>query len=281
LQRCPRLDRMSDMDSEDYVHGYSSFESQRLTDQAETLSQLLHHDSIFRPPGLVLEAGCGTGAQTVTLSKMNPECSFISIDISSESLAIAQQVINKNHIGNVYFQQADLLQLPFPDEYFDHIFVCFVLEHLPDPAITLDSLKKALKKGGTITIIEGDHGSAFFYPSSKYAQKAIDCLIEIQAAPGADSLIGRRLYPLITSVGFQNVYVSPRFVYADGGHPLMQDGFTRKTFTAMVQGVREQVLKTKMMSETDWDRGITDLYRTAEPDGTFCYTFFKATAKKQ
>jgi hypothetical protein len=33
-----------------------------------------------------------------------------------------------------------------------------------------------------------------------------------------------------------------------------------------------------MMSEADIDKGITDLYRTAEADGVFCYTFFKAGA---
>ncbi len=36
-----------------------------------------------------------------------------------------------------------------------------------------------------------------------------------------------------------------------------------------------------MMSEADWDRGIADLYRTAEPDGVFCYTFFKAVGFKE
>jgi SAM-dependent methyltransferase len=271
---------MSETNSGDYVHGYSASESRRLADQADTLSRLLHHDSIFSPPGLVLEAGCGTGAQTVTLAQLNPECSFISIDISEESLAIAQEAVSRKQLGNVHFQQANILDLPFPAEHFDHIFVCFVLEHLAEPVKALKALKKALKTGGTITVIEGDHGSAFFYPHSKYAQQAINCLIKLQASPGGDSLIGRRLYPLLTSAGFHNVSVSPRFVYADGSRPEMQDGFTRKTFSAMVDGVREQVLNSKMMSEADWNKGIADLYRSAEPDGTFCYTFFKATAGK-
>jgi hypothetical protein len=32
-----------------------------------------------------------------------------------------------------------------------------------------------------------------------------------------------------------------------------------------------------MMTPTEWAQGIADLYRTCEPDGVFCYTFFKAT----
>ena len=51
----------------EYVHGYSEREIERLVDQATTLSELLHHDTFYPPGSLVLEAGCGVGAQTVTL----------------------------------------------------------------------------------------------------------------------------------------------------------------------------------------------------------------------
>jgi hypothetical protein len=44
----------------------------------------------------------------------------------------------------------------------------------------------------------------------------------------------------------------------------------------MVEGVREQALSRQLVDQDTFDKGIRDLYRTAEPDGTFCYTFFKA-----
>jgi hypothetical protein len=58
------------------------------------------------------------------------------------------------------------------------------------------------------------------------------------------------------------------------------DGFTRKTFTAMIEGVREPALAAKLMSQPDFDRGVADLHRTAESDGVFCYTFFKVVGAK-
>ena len=73
-----------------YVHGYTETEARRLADQANTLSHLLHHDSMFPPNSVILEAGCGTGAQTRILAKNNPECRFVSIDVSEESLAVAK-----------------------------------------------------------------------------------------------------------------------------------------------------------------------------------------------
>jgi hypothetical protein len=135
-----------------------------------------------------------------------------------------------------------------------------------------------LKPGGTITVIEGDHGSAYFYPDSDFAHHAVRCQVALQARAGGNALIGRALYPLLREAGFSEVHVSPRMVYVDSSKPDLVEGFTRKTFTAMIEGIRKPSLESRMMSEADFDKGIADLHRTAEADGVFCYTFFKAGA---
>ncbi len=258
-----------------YVHGYHDREHERLVAQANTLAELLHHDTAYPPHTRVLEAGCGVGAQTVTLVANSPDAHFTCIDISPESLNAAEARMTTAEHSNAYFQQADLYELPFADETFDHVFVCFVLEHLPNPPAALQSLRRKLKPGGSITVIEGDHGSAYFHPRNDAADHAIRCLIELQARAGGDSLIGRRLYPLLTEAGFAGVSVSPRMVYADAGRPQLVEGFTKNTFTAMVEGVRHAALEARLIDPDIWDRGIAGLYRTAEEDGTFCYAFFK------
>ena len=259
-----------------YVHGYSAKESTRLTDQATTLTELLHADTLYLPGSLVLEAGCGVGAQTVILAGNSPRAAFTAIDISEASLAEAQRQAQEAGFTNVTFQHADIFDLPFVSAHFDHVFVCFVLEHLPNPAGALEALMRVLKPGGSITVIEGDHGSAYFHPDSVHARRAIQCLVDLQQQAGGDSLVGRRLYPLLVQAGYRDVNVSPRMVYADASRPALVDGFTRKTFTAMVEGIGEQAVGQGLMDEEGWAAGIKDLYRAAEDDGTFCYTFFKA-----
>ena len=106
----------------------------------------------------------------------------------------------------------------------------------------MTGLKKVLKPGGTMTVIEGDHGSVYFHPESRPARRAIQCLIDLQARAGGDSLIGRSLYPILIKAGFQDVRVSPRMVYVDASRPDLVDGFTRKTFTAMVEGVGHRAI---------------------------------------
>ena len=262
------------------MHGYDPRENARLQDQAGTLVDLLHSDTSYPAGSLVLEAGCGVGAQTVTLAQRSPRARFMSIDISPDSIAQAKRRTDAAGITNVQFREADIFALPFDPESFDHVFACFVLEHLPRPVAALAILKSLLKPGGTLTAIEGDHGSAYFHPGSDAAQKAIQCLVELQQAAGGNALIGRQLYPLMVEAGFDAVRVSPRMVYVDSGKPELVDGFTKKTFTAMIEGVRESAIQAGIVEPMAFDAGIRDLYRTAEADGVFCYTFFKGVGQK-
>lgn len=264
-----------------YVHGYSERESQRLYDQANTLDELLHCDSFFPENSSVLEAGCGVGSQTKIIAPKNPSCRFTSIDISETSLEKAGKTCQELNIKNVEFRQADIFNLPFAGESFDHIFVCFVLEHLSEPVNALLELKKLLKPGGSITVIEGDHGSVYFHPRSEKALLAIDCQVKLQALHGGNALVGREVYPLLLKAGFSSISVSPRMVYVDSSRPGLVEGFTKNTFTAMIEGVEGEALKNSLISESDWKQGIKDLYRTTEKDGVFCYTFFKGTAVKR
>jgi ubiquinone/menaquinone biosynthesis C-methylase UbiE len=259
-----------------YVHGYDPLESTRLQDQAKTLSDLLHSDTSYPVGSSVLEVGCGVGAQTITLARNSADARITSIDVSAISLEEAQAKIERAGLTNVQFEQADIFALSFAENSFDHIFVCFVLEHLSRPVEALMNLQRILRPGGTITVIEGDHGSAYFYPESAAAQAAIDCQIELQRAAGGNARIGRQLYPLLRQSGFDSVRVSPRMVYVDSSRPELVDGFTRRTFAAMIEGVREPAIGGGLIAADRFESGIQALHRTAESDGVFCYTFFKA-----
>lgn len=263
-----------------YVHGYDHRENLRLQDQASTLVELLHSDTSFPAGSRVLEAGCGVGAQTITLARNSPHAHITSFDISEASVTEARRRIESEGFSNVQFLRGNIFKLPFKREAFDHVFVCFVLEHLPNPVEALAVLRRLLRPGGTMTVIEGDHGSTYFHPDSEAAHKAIQCQVSLQQRSGGNAMIGRELYPLLVQAGFQAVRVSPRMVYVDASRPELVDGFTKKTFTAMIEGVRNAAVEAGIIDQLTFDQGIGDLYRTTEPDGVFCYTFFKAFATK-
>ena len=222
--------------------------------------------------------GCAVGAQTLELAGRSPGARFVAVDLSVQSAATARDRVAAAGRPNIRCAAADIFALPFGPASFDHVFASFVLEHLERPQAALELLRHVLRPGGTITVIEGDHGSAFFHPDSAAARAAIGCQVKLQAAAGGDAQIGRQLYPLLVRAGFGAVGVSPRLVYADGSRPDLMDRFTRKTFTAMIEGTRQPAIAAGLSTPEAFDAGIRDLYRTAGPDGSFCYTFFKATA---
>jgi SAM-dependent methyltransferase len=267
--------------SEIYVHGYHARESERLHDQAGTLVDLLHSDTAYPGGSKVLEAGCGVGAQTITLAQRSPDARFTSIDVSADSIAAAKRRADRAGLTNVEFRQDDIFALRLNPESFDHVFVCFVLEHLSRPLEALSILSRLLRPGGTITVIEGDHGSAYFHPDSRPAHAAIQCQVELQAEAGGNALIGRQLYPLMVEAGLDAVRVSPRMVYVDSSRPDLVEGFTRRTFTAMIEGVREPAIAAGLIEPPSFDAGVRDLHRTTEEDGVFCYTFFKGVGTKR
>ena len=267
--------------SETYVHGYHPREHERLQDQAGTLVDLLHSDTEYPGGSMVLEVGCGVGAQTVTLAQRSPGACFKAVDVSADSIAEAARRVDSAGLTNVELRQADIFALPFGAESFDHVFVCFVLEHLSRPVEALGILRDLLRPGGTITVIEGDHGSAYFYPESAAARAAIQCQVTMQRQAGGNALIGRQLYPLMVEAGLDAVRVSPRMVYVDSSRPDLVDGFTRKTFTAMIEGVRDSAIAAGLIEPNHFDAGVRDLHRTTQADGVFCYTFFKGVGERR
>lgn len=264
-----------------YVHGYTTRETQRLLEQSLILEDLLHTGTSFLKGERVLEAGCGVGAQTRILARRNPDAIFECVDISQEFIEQARGVAMQEGIENVTFIQADLYSLSYKPESFDHVFVCFVLEHLPDPAFALKIFKQVLKPGGSITLIEGDHGSGFWTPETGKSRMVWKGLIDSQIELGHDPNIGRRVFPLLNDAGFVIRDVSPRWVYADQSNPVLLNSVIHQIIAPMVYSAEKQVLDSAYMEQDDWDRGLTDIREVARhPEGTFFYTWFKGEGIK-
>ena len=98
----------------------------------------------------------------------------------------------------------------------------------------------------------------------------------LQCKAGGDAEIGRRLHPLLVGAGLREVRMSPRLVYVDASRPVLVESFIRNTFTAMVAGARDKAIRAGLTDAAAFDARIRTLLRTTEPDGVFCYTFFKA-----
>jgi hypothetical protein len=175
--------------SEPYVHGYHRARTNACRIRPELWSTYCTRHLHTR-----LEASSsklrGVGAQTVTLAQRSPARDFTSVDVSADSVAEAKRKTDAAGLTNVQFQQADIFALPFAPNP-DHVFVCFVLSTYRGPLRRWRFLP-LLRPGGTMTVVEGDHGSTFFHPDSSAARMAIQCQVELQRLAGGNALIGRQ-----------------------------------------------------------------------------------------
>ena len=98
----------------------------------------------------LLEAGCGTGQLSISLSRYMRE--IYAIDISEGSLALAKKFIDHNQIKNVNLIKMNIFNLFFENEFFDTIISNGVLHHTHNPELAFEKLCVKLKKNGYIII---------------------------------------------------------------------------------------------------------------------------------
>jgi len=95
---------------------------------------------------LILECGCGAGADTEILLKFGAQ--VIAVDLAGGFVA-KENLITSEKLQIV---QADIANLPLKENYFDIVFCHRVIQHTPDPADTLEHILKYVKTGGGVFV---------------------------------------------------------------------------------------------------------------------------------
>ena len=129
-----------------YLHGYTTTEQERLRRQARITEALIYRDIDFMDHTHILEVGCGVGAQTEILLRRFPDIRVTGIDLHPEQLAAARTGLESRPWcpGRYTLLEADATNTPFTAGQFDGAFLCWVLEHIPQPQRVLAEVKRVL-----------------------------------------------------------------------------------------------------------------------------------------
>ncbi|MFI7282810.1 class I SAM-dependent methyltransferase [Micromonospora chersina] len=147
-----------------------------------------------RARGRVLEVAVGTGRN---LSHYPADATLTGIELSPAMLTIAAQ--RAADLGrDVDLREGDAENLPFSDASFDTVVCVLSLCTIPDPATAIKEMKRVLKPGGRLLLL--DHiGSS--WPPIYVAQ----WLLERLTIRAAGEHFTRRQLPLVQAAGFRIV----------------------------------------------------------------------------
>lgn len=135
-------------------------------DFATSLSQGYQKDLILSAERMKLKGNeyiadlcCGTGKSTIACKKFLPEGIIVAIDNSEGMIKEAETKFNDK---NIIFSLADVMELDYPDNFFDAIFMAYGIRNMPDYEKCLVNLKRMLKPGGVVCFHEYSLNDNFF-----------------------------------------------------------------------------------------------------------------------
>jgi 2-polyprenyl-3-methyl-5-hydroxy-6-metoxy-1,4-benzoquinol methylase len=110
---------------------------------------------------VILDAGCGTGYKSLVLALANPGAKIVGIDLSEESVKLAEQRLQYHGVANAEFYALKIEDLPTLGLQFDYINADEVLYLLPDAIAGLQAMKSVIAPDGIIrTNLHSSNGRA-------------------------------------------------------------------------------------------------------------------------
>lgn len=115
-------------------------------------------------PGSVLDLATGSGDVAFALSKSLPaETEIVGMDFCQPMLDEAElKKKEKGGFANVVFQQGDGLALPIEDNSFGAVTISFGLRNMADRAKALGEMRRVLKPGGRLFVLEFSQPEPWF-----------------------------------------------------------------------------------------------------------------------
>lgn len=271
---------MSEKVSFPYIHGFSDEEQKRLLKQSRFTEHLIYSTVDFSTQRHIVEIGSGIGAQTGILLRRFPDLKITCVERSDRQLAAAQAYLATLPYakGRYSIEKMDASNLTFDSGSFDGAFVCWVLEHVPDPKRVLAEIRRVLHRGSCVYMNEVMNSSMFLDPYSPHTWKYWMAFNDFQHDNAGDPFIGAKLGNLLLSQGYQNIETKIKIEHFDNRSPQRRKEAIRFLKELLLSASNELV--TKQRVDTATVAGMKkelDLVE-ADPNAVYFYAFTQAYA---
>lgn len=264
-----------------YLHGFSPIEQERLRRQAKFAEHTIYQNINFSGNKRILEVGCGVGAQSEILLRRFPDIHLTGIDLSEKQLKSAEDSLGKLSYAKNRFslKMMNAENMTFTTENFDGAFVCFVLEHVPDPRRVLSEIRRVLQPGAVLYVTEVLNSSFFLDPYSPNVLKYWMAFNDYQYDQKGDPFMGAKLGNLLMQIGFRNIETEIKTWFLDNRHPQkrkeMIEFWRELLLSASDQLIAANYVTTETVDEMKKEMGVV----ANDPNAVFYFSFIQAKAK--
>ncbi|WP_127718068.1 class I SAM-dependent methyltransferase [Halobacteriovorax sp. HLS] len=264
-----------------YLHGFSSTEQERLSKQAAFAEHTVYKEINFSEQKHILEVGCGVGAQTEILLRRFPNLKVTGIDRSEKQLETATKYISSkaDTKDRFSFKSMDATKMQFQGDDFDGAFLCWVLEHIPNPQKVLSEVRRVLRPGSPVYITEVLNTSFFLDPYSPNVWKYWMAFNDYQYDMNGDPFVGAKLGNLLLQQGFKDIHTETITWHLDNRRPKQRKEYIDFWHELMLSAA-DQLIEAERVTEEVVEEMKKEMEQVAsDPNAVFYYSFIQAKAR--
>lgn len=271
---------MSNEDPKGYLHGFDETEQARLVHQARFLEHRIHDRLPFQRVRNLLEVGSGVGAQTEIILRHWPDLVLTCVERSGDNIASAEKRLGQIPWadGRWKLVNEDAQKLSFSGDQFDAAFLCWILEHVGNPAQVLSEVRRVLRVGSPVVITEVQNSSFFLDPYSPHTLTYWMAFNDYQLEIGGDPFVGAKLGNLLLAAGYSDIRTDTNTILLDNRAPSERAEFIAFWSDLLLSGA-PGLLEAGAVSKETVEGMRGELASIAHnPNAVFWYTFVQARA---
>jgi len=216
----------------------------------------------LRPGISLLDLGCGPGSITVGLAERVHPGSTTGFDLNPG--------LPEGADADITLVEGDVTKgLPFEDGTFDAVFSSAMLQHLPDPLAVLHEVRRVVRPGAVVGLVDADWDGQLLYPTNPLLEASFEVLRRLRA--GTSPNVGKQLRSLLVEAGFVDCESYARVVH----HGTPDEVAGVGTFTAsLMSGQREQIVELNIATGAEVDEMERAWKVWSEEPGAFLARFW-------
>ena len=181
--------------------------------------------------------------------------------------------------GRWQLERADAGHLDHGADSFDGAFLCWILEHVAEPAQVLSEVRRVLRPGASVVVTEVQNSTFFLDPYSPHTMTYWTAFNEHQMELGGDPFVGAKLGNLLQRVGYLDIQTEVKTVHLDNRAPGERAEFIAFWTELLLSGA-PGLLDAGRVTPEEIEAMKAELKTVArDPDAVFYYSFVQARAR--